>query len=917
MADETELLHFNGINGHTGTYELPPMSGEELSKFLQGEAEPENLAELRFRHGRKDESHYGVKEGVDPKKLEEAGWGVIFTHDADPAIREALAPLLELRQTQAGEQFRLYEGGDGYRPGEAKSKFLARHKAGPGPADPDKVPYYLMIVGSPEAAPYRFQSQLDVQYAVGRIHFDTAQEYANYAESVVAAETGKVALPRRVSFFGVENEGDKATRLSARYLATPLFEYLRDKHEDWQIEAFLKDEATKANLGGLLGGDRTPALLFTASHGMGFPNGDERQLPHQGAFLCGDWPGIEAWGDQGPITPNYYFSGDDVADDAGLAGLIAFHFACYGAGTPLHDEFARQSFKDKRATLAPHPFLAALPTRMLGHPRGGALAAVGHVDRAWGYSFAWKGAGPQTTVFKSTLDRLLDGHPVGSAIELFNERYAELSTVLSDQLEEIEFGVEVDPYELAGLWTANNDARGYVVLGDPAVRLPVAETDDAAKERPVVQVRSLDDAEAKPTPKARPMEDSAGSEPPAEDSEAADAGAEAASFSISVEEGDDVRFTASHPRAVRAGQRHPLLVYVHLAAAAEAVALDASQILGRAAEGHRRSEVEASSRIQTGTEITIVPQANGLMFDPPEARLTWGGEWQLAEFELEATGERAGHVSEGSISCYVGPLLIADLRLPVVVLRDDERDDGAETAREEQSARAYRSVFASYSHRDTAVVEAMEAACEALGMDYLRDVMDLKPGQDWSEELFAMIERADIFQLFWSESASESPYVEQEWREALRLADDKGGAFIRPIYWQKPLPSPPEELSSLHFAPVDVTAWRVAKPAPDFETLPEQLARLVPDAAGDLGTITVSTWAAADVSRLPPSGGTPDPADAILKARTRVSLTGDVDVYLAEGAPEEAYLSAHTAAVREAVQARLAYLELAARGRGR
>lgn len=428
MADETtpgDLLYFNGVNGTTGDYDLPPMTGEELSRFLQGEAEPENLSELR--------------------------------------------------QSQAGERFHVYDEDDGCRPGEPKSKFLARHGAGPGPADPEKVPYYLLIVGSPEAIPFRFQSQLDVQYAVGRIHFDTAREVASYAESVVAAESGRLALPRRVSFFGVANEGDRATALSARYLVTPLFEYLRDRRPDWQIEAFLKDRATKADLGRLLGGEETPALLFTASHGMGFPKGDPRQLPRQGALLCQDWPGAEAWRGQGPIPRDHYFAGEDLAAGAGLAGLISFHFACYGAGTPLHDEFARQAFKDRRATLAPHAFLAALPAKMLGHPRSGALAAVAHVDRARGYSFAWQGAGPQTAVFENTLDRLLDGHPVGSAIEYFNQRYAELSTVLADQLEEIEFGAEADPYELAGLWTANNDARGYLVLGDPAVRLPVVE----------------------------------------------------------------------------------------------------------------------------------------------------------------------------------------------------------------------------------------------------------------------------------------------------------------------------------------------------------------------------------------------------------------------------------------------------------
>jgi hypothetical protein len=503
MSDEPQpdedTLYFNGVNGATGEFGLPPMSHQALSELLQGDAPPENLDELRFRAQQEDQAHFGLKEGVDPKKLDEAGWGIVFAHDADPQLLEALGPLIELRRAQAKQRFQLYDKANGYRRGESKSEFLARHKMGPGPADPAKVPYYLLIIGGPEQIPYRFQSQLDVQYAVGRLHFETLDEYANYAASVVEAETKGVRLPRKLRFFGVGSEADKATELSTTQLVAPLCQYLEQQRPDWDVRATLREHATKSALASLLGGEATPALLFTASHGLEFPNGDARQRPHQGALLCSDWPGPKAWRGKGPIPQDFYFAGDDLGADANLLGLISFFFACYGGGTPKLDEFAKQAFADKRAELAPHSFVAALPNAMLSRPRGGALAVIGHVERAWACSFRWQGAGAQTAVFESVIDRLLDGHPVGSAMEPFNQRYAELSSMLTDQLEEIEYGAEPNPYELIGMWTANNDARGYMVLGDPAVRMPTAAVDEQEDERPTLELRSRDISSTKVT----------------------------------------------------------------------------------------------------------------------------------------------------------------------------------------------------------------------------------------------------------------------------------------------------------------------------------------------------------------------------------------------------------------------------------
>ncbi len=465
-----EQLVFNGLDAATGQYELPPLSHAELAQIIQGQNPPENLAELRERHRLHTTAHLGVVEGVDPNRLDEAGWGVIFAHDADPAIAAALGELIEHRRAQAGAAFHLLAGDDGVHPGERKTQWLARHGVGPGPADPAKLPYYLLIVGSPEQIPFEFQYQLDVQYAVGRLTFDTPQEYANYARSVVRAETGQVRRPAAVTFFSPANPDDKATHLSAEQLVAPLHAQLAAAQPDWQMELIQGDQATKAKLAARLRGDQTPALLFLAGHGLNFPSGHPRQRGHQGALVCQDWPGPLAW--QQPIPPEFYFGADDIDGDTTAAGALVFCFACYGAGTPQLDNFAKLAFRQP-TPIAPQPFVAGLPVKLLGLPQGGALALIGHVERTWGYSFRWPGAGTQTAVFASTLTRLLKGFPVGSAVEFFNERYAELATTLTADLEDIDFGRQVDPVALAELWTANNDARGYAVIGDPAVRLSV------------------------------------------------------------------------------------------------------------------------------------------------------------------------------------------------------------------------------------------------------------------------------------------------------------------------------------------------------------------------------------------------------------------------------------------------------------
>jgi hypothetical protein len=256
----------------------------------------------------------------------------------------------------------------------------------------------------------------------------------------------------------------------------------------WQVQTLLGEQATKSNLSAWLESPQPPAVLFTASHGIAFPNGHQRQLPHQGALICQDWPGPQNW--RGELTPNLYYSADDLSSDANLLGSMAFFFACYGAGTPHMDEFAHQIWGSdtEKKIIAPNDFVARLPQRMLSLPKGGALAVVGHVDRAWGVSFFWGKAGPQLQVYEDCFKRLLAKHyPIGYAMEVFNERYAEISSDLSSKIDEIKhFFKKPNDLEIAQMWTANNDARNYVILGDPAVRLNVSSQSGAEPKRPSI-----------------------------------------------------------------------------------------------------------------------------------------------------------------------------------------------------------------------------------------------------------------------------------------------------------------------------------------------------------------------------------------------------------------------------------------------
>jgi hypothetical protein len=105
--------------------------------------------------------------------------------------------------------------------------------------------------------------------------------------------------------------------------------------------------------------------------------------------------------------------------------------------------------------------------------------------------------------------------------------------------------------------------------------------------------------------------------------------------------------------------------------------------------------------------------------------------------------------------------------------------------------------FASYASSDRSEVVRRVQGMRAFqpSLDVFLDFHSLYPGEVWRNRLVEEIERRDRFFLFWSEAASRSAYVAEEYKTAIRC-----GKPITPVPLSSPEEvSPPHELAHLHF----------------------------------------------------------------------------------------------------------------------
>ena len=275
---------------------------------------------------------------------------------------------------------------------------------------------------------------------------------------------------------------------------------------------------------------------------------------------------------------------------------------------------------------------------------------------------------------------------------------------------------------------------------------------------------------------------------------------------------ENAQFTVYRPRAVASGVWTSLLVFAHLAERPkdapddvpdpiEEVRNQARRVLGEQARDFTSVVVDSSQSVPRFGEISFVPEVAGFEFNPPRRTFLWIENVHREDFRCRASASMVGQTARGRLTVFFGSIIIAEVALSIRVEAELRASASSEPA-EAVYAVPYRKIFASYSHLDSHVVEQVALFTRTLGDDYVRDVKDLRAGEVWNVRLEEMIREAHVFQLFWSSNSMRSRFVRQEWECALRLQREN---FIRPTYWEDPMPEspnedlPPGSLRSLHF----------------------------------------------------------------------------------------------------------------------
>jgi len=254
---------------------------------------------------------------------------------------------------------------------------------------------------------------------------------------------------------------------------------------------------------------------------------------------------------------------------------------------------------------------------------------------------------------------------------------------------------------------------------------------------------------------------------------------------------DLVHFSVTSPPTVRAGESIIVGIWAHLEKQRREVKRRAQE---EAPDEEISLKTQGPVEVARGTILSVRLTLDDFIVEPSEATILWRGEIGNTTFGVTVPG----NAKRGS---RVGVATIHKDGFQIAVIHFKLRVGNKTTVPKEVEAtvKRHRTAFASYASVDRAeVVKRIQGMQKALPeLDIFMDVASLRSGQNWQQEIHRIIPSRDVFYLFWSRDASQSHWVEEEWRYALKK---RGLHFIDPCPLVSPRKvPPPPELESLHF----------------------------------------------------------------------------------------------------------------------
>ena len=477
--------------------------GDDGSPILDHATDPSTAAATANPAARRTE-RFLADITANADDLTHQGWAVVATDDAEGARLEALVrELIAVRAEEQGAEvlsIRVPPGMDSAAANQWKASVYPTLYG----EDETRRPRYLLILGDLDRVSIDTQHVLSQDGIAGRLACLTEDGYAVYADKVLAWQRAPSQQDRARALFYTVRDGSSATTAGHSKLILPCHDRCvraaRDKPRTFPASAVESHGAESPDPDELLRlvAARHPSVLLSVSHGMGPPR-RRRWSPAEAREL----QGAMSFGAEGALEVR------DLASAPFLPGGLWIYFACFGAGTPRTSAYHHwlQMLADQGMTeLGPvHEtlrgldegggFVSGLGKAALANPNG-PLALLSHIDLAWSYSYeelrvggdhdARRVSGSNRSLnFFQLISKLMSGSRAGAASLALKLRLGAVSAELNAHYDRCKRagGVEGGPDELlalGNLWMLHQDLLGFALLGDPAVRLPLAPPDAGA-----------------------------------------------------------------------------------------------------------------------------------------------------------------------------------------------------------------------------------------------------------------------------------------------------------------------------------------------------------------------------------------------------------------------------------------------------